>query len=247
MAIKGKSKSRGAKNVTAGPKPAYVPVKTPLLRRRGLWLAVANVVGLAVILGLVYGFVQQRNDTREQEQVERMAAAAAQYRAQVEPILATVGSPVPPSAFNSLPELGAAIQGLEEGGLEQDALDQTASTADAAAESASNAASTFGDLDANAIIEGKDLTREFNLYMLNSKDGFTRGFKVLEQAALLTGMAAEAEEGPARDDLVARSRSVYDLGQEIVNAAYADYVQVQFLGGVFQPTNPGVPVSGPTG
>jgi hypothetical protein len=247
MAIKGKSKSRGAKGVTAGPKPAYVPVKTPFLRRRGLWIAVANVLGLAAVAGLTYGFVQERNDTREQEQVQRMATAINRYRGEVDPILATVGTAVPPSTFAAFPALGPAISGLEGDQVGQDALDQATTGADATAESAANAAGTFEDVDTNAILEGKDLTREFVLYVLNSRTGFLRGMNLFEQAALLTGMAAEAEEGDARDELIARAGRVHDLAQEVVGAAYSDYVQAQILAEVFAPTNNGVPLTGPTG
>jgi hypothetical protein len=247
MAIKGKSKSRGAKGVTAGPKPAYVPVKRPFLRRRGLWIAVGNVLGLAIVAGLVYGFVQERNDTREQEQVQRMATAVNRYRGEVEPILATVGSAVPPSTFAAFPDLGPAISGLGGDQVGQDALDQATSVAGATAESAANAAGAFEDVDTNAILEGKDLTRDFVLYVLNSKAGFLRAMNLFEQAGLLTGMAAEAEEGTPREDLVARAGRVNELAQEILGAAYGDYVQAQVLAEVFAPTNGGFPLTGPTG
>ncbi|MGZ8637225.1 MAG: hypothetical protein ACXWX2_09675, partial [Actinomycetota bacterium] len=101
MAIKGKSRSRGAKGVSRGPKPAYVPVKVPLLRRRGVVLAVGGVLGVAAIAGIVYGVVQQRNEERARDELDRMATAVVEYRGQIDSVLLTVGQPVPPASFDA--------------------------------------------------------------------------------------------------------------------------------------------------
>jgi len=87
MAIKGKSKRRAPRAVARGPKPTCVPVKTPFFRRRGVWIAIAGVLGVAAIVGIVYGFVNQANEDREREELDRMALSAAQA--------GSAGSPAP--------------------------------------------------------------------------------------------------------------------------------------------------------
>ena len=84
MAIKGKTKSRGAKGVTRGPKPVYVPVKTPLIRRTGLWIGVGSFLAAGLIVALAIGFIEQRNDQRERDRIEDMATVVNQYRGQID-------------------------------------------------------------------------------------------------------------------------------------------------------------------
>jgi hypothetical protein len=248
VAIKGKSKSRGAKAVTRGPKPAYVPVKTPLLRRRGLWIGAGAVLGAGLIAALVAGLVQQRNEAREEEQRERMAAAVREYRAEVEPILLTVGQSLPPTGFNAFPDLASALAGLESQEVTPEALDLAASAAEGAETSARATAGLFREIDATAIVQGRELPPDFVLYVLGSREGFQRATNLYRQVALLVTMAVEAEEGPARDDLVARARGVHDAAAEQFGTAYADYVQAQVAAGVFEATAGGLPVpTGPTG
>src|SRR3989304_107277 len=103
MAIKGKSKGKSAKAVTRGPKPAYVPVKKPLLARRGLWIGSASVLGVALIVGLAIGFLAQREQDEEEALAERMAESLGEYQGQLEPLLAGIGGPVAPPGPRALP------------------------------------------------------------------------------------------------------------------------------------------------
>lgn len=248
MAIKGKSKSRRAKAVTRGPKPAYVPVKTPLLRRRGLWIGGGAILGAGLIAALVVGLVEQRSDAREEEELRRMAAAIEEYRGEVEPILLTIGNSLPPTGFSALPNLASALSGLEAEEVTQEALDAAASEAEGSEISARGTAGLFQEIDAPAIVQGRELPLDFVLYVLNSREGFQRAMNLYRQAALLVTMAVGAEEGPARDDLVARARGVHDLAAEQFARAYADYVQAQVAAGAFD-TSGGLPTvtTGPTG
>ena len=245
MAIKGKSKSRGAKTVSSGPKPAYVPVKTPLLRRRGLWISVGAILGLAIVGGLAYGLVQERNDSRAQELVDRMAAAVNDYRGQIEPILVPLGSAVPPSTFVAFPSLGSSIDSLR-----AEAVDQAATQADASVSLAKSAADLFEGITPTDIVADQGFSGDFILYVINSQDGFVRAMHLYRQAALLTADAVGTEEGTARDELAARASDVYDLAGETFGRAYGDYVQAQFLARVFQGTPAGLTgslLTGPTG
>ncbi|MGH2637023.1 MAG: hypothetical protein ACRDHU_12885 [Actinomycetota bacterium] len=250
MAIKGKSKSRGTKAVTRGPKPAYVPVKTPLLRRRGLWIAVGAVLAAGLLAAIVAGLVQQRNQTREEERLERMVAAVGEYRRAVEPVLSTVGQSVPPTGFTAFPNLASSIAGLEDDEVSPGALEAAAADAEAAAETAETAAGIFGEIDATEFVRGRELPADFVLNLLNSRDGFAQAMNLYREAAVLTSMAVEAEEGPARDDLVASARGVHDAAASLFAQAYGDYVEVQAAAGTLE-TTAGLPTlpaaTGPTG
>ena len=104
MAIKGKTKSKTPKAVTRGPKPGYVPVKRPLLARRGFWVAIAGFLGVLVLAGLWYGFAKEQSQTRERELNEARASAIQVYGRQVEPIIGTAGTAW--AAFDQIDAVG---------------------------------------------------------------------------------------------------------------------------------------------
>ncbi len=250
MAIKGKSKSRGAKTVASGPKPAYVPVKTPLLRRRGLWIAVGTVVSVAIVAGLAYGLVQERDQSRQDQLLERMAGAVGDYQGQIEPILVPIGQVAPPSSFSAFPSLGTTIAALQAEGVDETAVKQAAKDADDLAATAKNANDLFRQIQPTELLADQGFPADFNLYVINSQEGFDRAMTLYEQAALLTGMAVEAEEGPARDGLLARASDVYDIAGKVFARAYGDYVEAQIQANVFQATPGGLSgslLTGPTG
>jgi hypothetical protein len=247
MAIKGKSKSRGSRAVARGPKPAYVPVKAPWWRRRGLWIVIGTILAIVAIEALVYGFAKERSDSREQEQLDQMAAAVNDYRGDVEPILATVGNPVPPSSFDAFPALATAIGAMEAEEVTEEALETVGATAEGVSTTAADAADLFEEIDVAALVADQGFSRDFVLYLLNSKDGFTRSMRLYNESALLLALALESEEGALRDGLVTRSRAVHDLAEATFATAYADYVEAQIAAGVFAPINNGVPITGATG
>ena len=111
MAIKGKSKGRTAKAVTRGPKPVYQPVKKPLLAKREFWLVIGTILGVALVVGLVAGFIIERNSTEQDELEQRMRAAVNTYRGEFEPILTTIGQARAPSGFDAFTEFGTAVAG----------------------------------------------------------------------------------------------------------------------------------------
>jgi hypothetical protein len=115
MAIKGKPKSRSKKTVAAGPKPAYVAVKTPLIRRRGFWIGLAAVVAVASLAGIAYGFAKEQTRSRDEELAKRLVTAATRYQSEVDPILAGIGSPSPPSSFTAMSSLTTALGDLQKG------------------------------------------------------------------------------------------------------------------------------------
>ena len=249
MAIKGKSKGKSAKAVTRGPKPAYVPVKKPLLARRGLWIGIASVLGVALVVGLAIGFLAQREQDEEEALAERMAESLGEYQGQLEPILAAIGEPVAPTGLASFPDLAAAIQELENDSEDTPAdPDAIVTTAESTLEAATSALDAFEGLDELALIQGKGFSEEFVLYVINSKGNFVRSMRLYIQAAKLTRAAAEAG-GAERAALLARARGVADVAAELATRANSDYVEAQVKAGLFESSGvPTLPVpSGPTG
>lgn len=247
MAIKGKSKSRGAKGVTRGPKPAYVPVKTPFLRRRGFWIAVGTVLGVAAIAGLWYGFAKQAREDRERETQERLAAAFGEYRGAVESVLATVGQPLPPADFQAFPSLADALASVEQGRRLADAETTAGNVSDAA----TGAADAIEGIDVAQIVAGKELERVFVVYLFSSQRGFVEGLGLYEQAASLLSLAAAASD-EERGDLVTTARGVLDLADRVFTRGYADFVEAQAMAGAVESAPgaglPQLPIpTGPTG
>lgn len=247
MAIKGKSRSRGAKTVTRGPKPAYVPVRPPLLARRGLWIGVASVVGTLLVVALVLGFLVQRDQAREDARTERMAEVMTEYGRQLDPILAAVGEPEPPVGIRSFPELDAAIAQLEADSEDAPAdLEGIATTARETVDAATSALEALEAIDEQGLLQGKDLTEEFVLYVINSKGNLLRSLRLWIQVGELTAQATEAE-GSDRTALTERARAIADVAAELATRANSEYVEAQVKAGVFEAPDPFAGLPAPTG
>ena len=235
MAIKGKTKSRGAKSVTRGPKPAYVPVRTPWIRRSGLWIALGTLLVAALVGALAIGFLQEREDQREQDTVAEMATVVNQYRGQIDPILSTIGTTLPPTGFDGFPELDTSLAALEAEEIDKAGLKQAGDSADAVASSARSTIALIEEIPTSDLLRGHDFTQEFVLYVINSQGNFLRGLKLYREAALLVSMAAEAESPQLRADLTARARGVATAADEAFTRGYSDYVEAQSAAQVFDP------------
>jgi len=227
LAIKGKSKSRSTRAVTRGPKPAYQPVRRPLLARRGPWLVLAGVVGTLVVIGLVWGFIAEGNANEREEIERRMADAIAQYQGELEPILNSVGQPVPPLGFEAFASLTQAVTDLEDESLDPSADRRAIVTrADDTIGLAGTALGALEGLDELELIQGKGFSEEFVLYVINSKAQLIRSMRLFREAAELVKLAADAE-GRQRAILVARARGVLDVATELFGRGYSDYLEAQ--------------------
>lgn len=238
MAIKGKSKSRGTRTVARGPKPAYVPVRTPLLRRRGLWISVATVAVCALVVALGVGLIQQREDAQARERTDRMATAVNQYRGQIDPVLATVGQPQPPAGFDAFPDLGTTLPVISANGADEAALDQAGTVAKDTASSARSAASLIEDVPVADFIRDRGFSRDFVVYMLDSQSELARAMKLYEQAARLVTMAIAFDDPSERQDLLASADDLFAVAEDTFARAYADYVEAQAAADVFEPVGP---------
>jgi hypothetical protein len=245
MAIKGKSKGRSAKAVTRGPTPVYQPVKKPLLAKREFWLVILSILGVMVVVGLVAGFVAERNSSEQDELERRMRAAMSSFQGQVEPVLTTIGQAQPPAGYQVFTDLSTAVDGLvaEEPDAPADtkALTQTATGAVTSAETALEALQT---IDETELIRGKGFSEDFVLYVINAKGNLVRAMTLYGEAAKLLELAADAR-GAERAELAARSQAILNVATETFDRGYADYVQAQTAAGVFEPPAPGLPA--PTG
>ena len=235
MAIKGKTKSRGAKAVTRGPKPAYVPVKTPWFRRTGLWIALGTLLLAALVGALAIGFLQEREDQREQDKIAEMATVVNQYRGQIDPILSTIGTSLPPTGFDGFPELDTTLAALEAEEIDKAGLKQAGDSADAVASSARSTIALIEEIPTSDLLRGHDFTQEFVLEVINSQGNFLRGLKLYREAALLVSMAAETESPQLRADLTARARGVATVADETFTRGYSEYVEAQSAAQVFDP------------
>ena len=112
MAIKGKSKGRSARGVTRGPKPVYQPVKKPLLARHEFWLVVLSILGVLVIVGLVAGFVAERNASAQDDLERRMRATMSSFQGQIDPVLTTIGQAQPPAGYQVFADRSTAVDDL---------------------------------------------------------------------------------------------------------------------------------------
>jgi hypothetical protein len=238
VAIKGKSRSRGTRTVARGPKPAYVPVRTPLLRRRGLWISVATVAVCALVVALGIGLVQQREDARERDRIDSMARAVDQYRGQIDPVLATVGQPQPPAGFDAFPDLGTTLPVISANDADEAALDQAETVAKDTSSSARSAARLIEDVPVADFIRDRGFEREFVVYMLDSQSELARAMKLYEQAARLVIMAIEFDDPTERQDLLQSADDLFAVAEDTFARAYADYIEAQAKAEVFEPVAP---------
>ena len=238
MAIKGKSRSRGTRTVARGPKPAYVPVRTPLLRRRGLWISVATVAMCALVVALGVGLIQQREVAQERERTDRMATAVNQYRGQIDPVLATVGQPQPPAGFDAFPDLGTTLPVISANGADEAALDQAETVAEDSASSARSAANLIEDVPVGDFIRDRGFSREFVVYMLDSQSELARAMKLYEQVARLVTMAIGSDGASERQALLESADDLFAVAEDTFARGYADYVESQNAAEVFEPVAP---------
>jgi hypothetical protein len=245
MAIKGKTKGRSARAVTRGPKPVYQPVKKPLLAKREFWLVILSILGVMVVVGLVAGFIAERNSSAQDELERRMRAAMSSFQGQVEPVLTTIGQAQPPAGYQVFTDLSTAVDDLvsEEPDAPTDpkALTQTAT---GAATSAETALEALRAIDETELIRGKGFSEDFVLYVINAKGNLVRAMTLYREAAKLLELATDAQ-GAERAELAARSQAILNVATETFDRGYADYVQAQTAAGVFVPPAPGLPA--PTG
>jgi len=237
VAIKGKSKPRSRRVVTPGPRPAYTPVKKPLLARRGFRIGLLVVVVAASAAGILYGLARERTQAREQALAERERTAAIAFQGKVQGAIAPVGQPAPPDGFNAFPALTADVDGLAEGTVEPTAAEADAETARTAAKGAREA---MNQIDVLSITANKGFDAAFVNYFFNAEEKMEDALKLYEHAAILVQRAAAAT-GDQRTRSLDSAKGILGVAAELMNSGYSDFIQVQQEAGIFQPSFPSVP------
>jgi hypothetical protein len=250
MAIKGKSRGRGARTVARGPKPVYTPVKRPLLQRRGFWIGVLVVVGVILVGGLTYGFVHQHDQNQQRAEDQIKATVMRRFSNELDPVLSTTGQAVPPgNSFKAFSDLASAVSGLADGTVQPDVA---ATTATQAASTAKAAASAIAKIDAVGIVGGKTNDPTFVQYVISAKDELVGAMHQYGQVAALVVDASKVPDG-VRPLLVARAKALISIAAASLNRGYDWYVQAESIAGTFQPSAlgasglPGIRPTGTTG
>ncbi|MBI2237858.1 MAG: hypothetical protein HYU54_04945 [Actinobacteria bacterium] len=232
MAIKGKSKARAKRAVTRGPKPAYVPVKKPLLARRGLQIGLAVVVVLGSAAGIWYGVAKERSGKRAEELAARERDAVSEYQVGLDPALNGVGEVVPPTGFRLTPDLEATITSFENGDV---SAREAGKTANQVAEAAKTASKAVEAIDVLGLVQDKGFGFNVVNHLLSSKSQIVYGLELHEQAALILAQATEVT-GDQRDRLLARATGVAQIATKLFNEGYSSYVDAQIITEIFVPT-----------
>lgn len=235
MAIKGKSRPKGgSRAITRGPKPTYVPVRKPILARRSFWVGTGAAAMVLLVAGLWYGVARERAQAREAELARRLRNAALELQGRIEPVLAPLGMPVPPSGFDAFPDLRTALAEAVDGKGDPSGL---ADAATPVAERAAKAADELEAVDATGIVGNKGFDMAVVLNAVNARARMVQGLRLYHQAALLAADAAE-QDGDLATELATRAKEVFDLAGRVFADGYHDYVEVQLAADVFQPVFP---------
>jgi type II secretory pathway pseudopilin PulG len=231
MAIKGKSKPRTRRSVTPGPRPAYVPVRRPLVQRRGFQLGVVAVLIAAVAGGILYGVARERNQNHAAEQEQLLKNIASTYTTRVQTAIAGVGQAESVS-FTLLPDLKTQIDALKSG---SGTPDDVAKAAKGLADQAESAADALSRIDPASMIRGKGVEdTAFVRDLVNANVKMENGLRmdavaagVLEQAAASGGAEAKA--------LLERADEARTTAETVFLSGYSDWTNAQYAGGIFQP------------
>jgi len=231
MAIKGRSKPRARRAVTPGPRPTYVPVKKPLLARRGFQIGTLVVIFVVAVGGIWYGLAKERAQQRHADFERALRLAVTRYVGQVQHILDGVGQPTA-GGYSVLPTLKTDIDGLTKGTVKAATAVKDAATLVTQAKTAADA---IDAIDVTALITNKGFGQTFAGYMVNSKASFGYALKLYEQSANLLQMAAGAR-GDLRTQLLASAKSLLDEANGLFGEGYNDYVNAQVIAKIYHPS-----------
>ena len=243
MAIKSKTRSRGRRAAARSRKPVYVPVRTPILRRRGFWIGVLVVVVVGSAAGIAYGLAKEASNRRADELQARLATTMGTYQSKVDPVLAGVGTANPPVSFSALPDLHSAISGLNDGSV---APSDAATKARDSAEQAETAAKALGQIDVPTVVGGKGFTVEFVNYAINAKTRFVEALDLYQRVATLAETASTMQ-GQAKNSVLDSASGILATADKVMNDGYTDYIQAQTVAGTYVATLPNPPTTGATG
>jgi hypothetical protein len=235
MAIKGKSKPKARRSVTPGPRPVYVPVKRPLVQRRGFQIGVVAVLAVAVLGAIAYGFVHERNQNREAAQQALLKRIASAYSAEAQTAISAVGSAQAVS-FTLLPDLKTQIDGLRSGDAKPADVATSAKTMQ---QQASGAADDVAAIDPASMIRGKGVeNRVFVDDLIDASLKMENGLRMDAVAAGILQQAASASPAE-RKALLEQAESARTTAETVFQSGYANWVDAQVAAGTYQPASIG--------
>jgi hypothetical protein len=230
MAIKGKSKPKARRSVTPGPRPVYVPVKRPLLQRRGFQIGVLVVVVALALGAIAYGVVHERNANHQAAQQALLKRIASTYTSEAQTAVSAVGQPQAVS-FTLLPDLKTQIDGLRSGDAKPEDVAKQAATLQ---QQADGAADELSGIDPAAMIQGKgveDQTFVTDLIDANSK--MESALRMDAVAAGILGQAAIAPRGQVKA-LLDQADKARTTAESVFESGYSNWVSAQVTAGTFQ-------------
>jgi len=237
MAIKGKKpKARSGRVVTAGPRPAYVPPKVPLMQRTGAKFLVA-LVAETIFFALLVGF-------GEQSKADRERAAIVEFTTLIDASLARAGEAVQLRAAEAvvLPELLSLVGGLAAGDPPSpDATERAETWSDSLTKAAD------GVLSASADFEQLDLDQRRVLG--EARDQIDHGLRIFAGLAEQLVVAASIE-GQPREDLAAAIQDQILPASQTFEMGYRKLQDLRLEMGLqpaIPPAPPGLPGELPPG
>jgi hypothetical protein len=236
MAIKGKGRTRTRQPVRA-PKRGPVPVPVPFVRRRGVQVVAAFLVGALVFWGGVWltnGLRAQDTSKRgsEQELLQRRTGAAWEKLVATE--VGTIGQIQEGQPPVILPQVRAAITALA-----KKTPKGAVSTLQKAAKDAKKAIDAIEQDQLSSSLSGKGFHQGEVLRFLSARDELVASLQLYREAALVGVLAADLG-GKDRDAAVARADELLSLADAAVLRFQTHQTEALAAAGIIrQPTIPG--------
>jgi len=124
------------------------------------------------------------------------------------------------------------VEGLATGDVRADAAAENAKGVRTMARGAWRA---LGEIDLTEIVADKGFDVSLVNYFFNAREKMVDALKLYERAAIMVRQAADATE-TERADLLDSAGGIMDVAASLFNSGYSDYVQIQFEGGILQPS-----------
>lgn len=236
MAIKGKGRARTKQPVRA-PRRGPVPVPVPFVRRRGVQVVAAFLVGALVFWGGVWltnGLRAQDTSERDREQELLQRRTGAAWENLVATEVGAIGQIQEGNPPVILPQVRAVITALAET-TPKDAV----STLQTAADDAQEAIDGIGGYQLSSSLSDKGFDTGEVLRFLSARDELVNSIQLHREAALLGVFAADLE-GKDRRAAVARAESLTSLADAAVLRFQTNQTEALAAAGIIrQPTIPG--------
>jgi hypothetical protein len=236
MAIKGKGRTRTKQPVRA-PRRGPIPVPVPFVRRRGVQVVAAFLVGALVFWGGVWltnGLRAQDTSERshEQELLQRRTGAAWEKLVATE--VGTIGQIQEGQPPVILPQVRAAITALA-----QKTPKGAVSTLQTAAKDAKTAIDNIEKYQLSSSLSGKGFQQGEVLRFLSASDELVTSIELYREAALLGVLAADLQ-GKDRSAALARADELVSLADAAVLRFQTHQTEALAAAGIIrQPTIPG--------